>query len=72
MTREIIEYSKDVLRSYKKYCLAPKTTRKTEDIRYMRKAEEDFLKSVVGFAMFLQKRSLGSPVDLSSDQGVEE
>ena len=50
---KLLEYSKDVLRSYKKYCLAPKMTMKTGDIRYMRKAEKGFLKSVVGFAMWL-------------------
>jgi len=69
---QLLERSKHVLRNYKRYCLAPKMTEKTGDIGYMRKAERDLLKSIVGFAMWLQKRSLGGPVDLSSDQDQKE
>lgn len=56
---ELLEYSKDVLRSYKRYSQAPKMTMKTGDVRYMEKAEKDLLKAAVGFAIWLQKRSLG-------------
>lgn len=71
-TWKLLRYSKDVLRKYRKYCEAPRITKKTGDISYMQKAERDLLKSVVGFTMLLQKWSLGSRGDLSNDQDREE
>ncbi len=68
---KLLEHSNDVLRSYKRYCRALKITMETEDLRYMKKAERELLKSAVGFAMLLQKLRLGSAGDLSSDQGGE-
>ena len=65
---KLLEFSKYVLRRYKKYCQAPKITRRTGDIRYMQKAEKDLLKATVGFAMWLQKQSWGSPTEMEADQ----
>jgi len=69
---KLLEISKHVLQRYKKYCQAPKITRRTGDIRYMQKAEEDLLKATVGFAMYLQKQSTGSPTEVETDQGHQE
>ncbi len=66
---KLLECSKHVLRAYKKYCQAPKITSRTGDIRYMQKAEKDLLKATVGFAMWLQKQSLGGPTEVETDQG---
>lgn len=69
---KLLEISKHVLQRYKKYCQAPKITRRTGDIRYIQKAEEDLLKATVGFAMWLQKQSLGSPTEVETGQGHQE
>lgn len=66
---KLLEYSKHVLRSYKQYCHAPKMTMKTGDVSYMKKAERGLLKAAVGFALLLQKRTMGLTSELSNDQG---
>ncbi len=66
---KLLELSKHVLQRYKKYCQAPKITRRTGDIRYMQKAHDDLLRAAVEFAMWLQKQSSGSPTEMEADQG---
>ncbi len=69
---KLLEISKHVLQRYKKYWQAPNITKRTGDIRYMQKAEKDLLKATVGFAMWLQKQSLGRPTEMETDQGHQE
>jgi len=67
-TWKILEQSQYVLKSYARYCQAPKITMKTGDISHMKEAEKALLKSAVGFARLLYRLGQGIP----AGQGSEE
>ena len=66
----IFEYSKPVLRAYKKYCQVVKLVMRTGDVRYIEKVEKDLIKAAGRFAIHLQKWAMGVQGNNVDEQGL--